>query len=105
MSEAPVIGITGYVEPARFGVWEMTTALLPYGYVDQVARAGGQPVILPPAGAPARLVARLDGLILAGGGDIDPGRYGAACHDRTDQIRKYRDEAEFELIDAALAAE
>lgn len=67
----PVIGITCYVEPARFTVWETTTALLPYDYVDHVARAGGQPVILPPAGDPSALAGRLDGLILAGGGDVD----------------------------------
>ena len=72
----PLIGITSYVEPARFTVWEMTVALLPYIYVEQVVRAGGQPVVLPPAGEPAALVGRLDGLILAGGGDIDPARYG-----------------------------
>jgi anthranilate synthase component 2/putative glutamine amidotransferase len=70
----PLIGITSYVEPARFTVWEMTVALLPYTYVEQVVRAGGQPVVLPPAGEPAALVGRLDGLILAGGGDIDPDR-------------------------------
>ncbi len=73
-----------YVEPARFTVWEMTVALLPYTYVEQVVRAGGQPVVLPPAGEPAALVGRLDGLILAGGGDIEPGavRRAAARADR-----------------------
>lgn len=72
----PVIGITCYVEPAKFTVWaDMTVALLPYMYVEQVVRAGGQPVVLPPAGDPAPVVGRLDGLILAGGGDIDPARY------------------------------
>lgn len=98
----PVIGITCYVEPARFTVWETTTALLPYDYVDHVARAGGQPVILPPSGEPAALVDRLDGLILAGGGDIDPGRYGQAPHERTGYVRPSRDDAELGLLGAAL---
>lgn len=98
----PVIGITCYVEPARFTVWEMPAALLPYMYVEQVVRAGGQPVILPPAGDPGPLVGRLDGLILAGGGDIDPDRYGEAVHNKTGFIRKFRDSAEFALIEAAL---
>jgi gamma-glutamyl-gamma-aminobutyrate hydrolase PuuD len=100
-----VIGITCYVEPAAYTVWEATVALLPYDYVRQVERAGGQPVILPPAGEPATLVGRLDGLILAGGGDIDPARYAADPHQTTSYIRKFRDEAEFALVRAALEAE
>ncbi|GAA1260939.1 gamma-glutamyl-gamma-aminobutyrate hydrolase [Sphaerisporangium rubeum] len=100
----PVIGITCYVEPAAFTVWRMTAALLPYDYVERVAAAGGQPVIVPPSGDPAPLVERLDGLIVAGGGDLDPARYGAAPHDRTGYVRGFRDEAEFALVGAALAA-
>ncbi|MFC7644530.1 gamma-glutamyl-gamma-aminobutyrate hydrolase family protein [Streptosporangium lutulentum] len=98
----PVIGITCYVEPAKFTVWEMTTALLPYNYVDHVVRAGGQPVLLPPAGDPAALAGRLDGLILAGGGDIDPARYGETTHELTGNIRGFRDDAEFGLVRTAL---
>jgi putative glutamine amidotransferase len=101
----PVIGITSYVEPANFTVWaDMTVALLPYMYVEQVVRAGGQPVVLPPAGEPAGLVERLDGLILAGGGDIDPARYGDPPHEKSGYVRKFRDEAEFALLAAALDA-
>ncbi|GAA1014728.1 hypothetical protein Aple_046760 [Acrocarpospora pleiomorpha] len=99
----PVIGITCYVEPAAYTVWEMTAALLPYDYVRHVERAGGQPVILPPAGEPATLTGRLDGLILAGGGDIDPARYAANPLPTTTYIRKFRDDAEFGLVRAALA--
>ncbi|GAT65510.1 gamma-glutamyl-gamma-aminobutyrate hydrolase family protein [Planomonospora sp. ID91781] len=98
----PVIGITCYVEPARFTVWETTAALLPYGYVDHVVRAGGRPVILPPAGDPAGLLDRLDGLILAGGGDVDPARYGERPHERTSHVRDFRDDAELGLVRAAL---
>ncbi|MEV4223614.1 gamma-glutamyl-gamma-aminobutyrate hydrolase family protein [Nonomuraea sp. NPDC049725] len=100
----PVIGVTCYVEPARYTVWETTAALLPYAYVEQIARAGGQPVVLPPAGAPAELVTRLDGLIVAGGGDIAPARYGAPRDERTGYVREFRDEAEFALLSAALDA-
>lgn len=100
--QRPVIGITCYVEPARFTVWEMTAALLPHMYVEQVVKAGGQPVIIPPAGDPGPLVSRLDGLILAGGGDINPDRYGEAVHEKTGYIRKFRDSAEFSLMTAAL---
>lgn len=101
----PVIGITCYVETASFTVWQDTpAALLPYAYVERVVRAGGQPVLLPPAGAPAGLVRRLDGLILAGGGDVDPARYGAEPHEQSGYIRKFRDDAEFAVISAALDA-
>ncbi|WP_061296922.1 gamma-glutamyl-gamma-aminobutyrate hydrolase family protein [Herbidospora cretacea] len=99
----PLIGITCYVEEARFAVWDTTTALLPWDYVRQVDRAGGQPVILPPASDPGELVGRLDGLILAGGGDVDPDRYGASKHPKTAYIRDFRDDAEFSLVEAALA--
>ncbi|MFC5831935.1 gamma-glutamyl-gamma-aminobutyrate hydrolase family protein [Nonomuraea insulae] len=102
----PVIGITCYVEPATFTVWRDTTAaLLPYAYVEQVVRAGGQPVLLPPAGEPASVVRGLDGLIVAGGGDIDPARYGAEPEEHTSYVRKFRDSAEFELLATALDAE
>ncbi|MBO3744468.1 gamma-glutamyl-gamma-aminobutyrate hydrolase family protein [Streptosporangiaceae bacterium NEAU-GS5] len=100
----PVIGITCYVEDARFNAWNLPAALLPFTYVDLVARAGGQPVILPPAGEPEEVVGRLDGLVIAGGGDIDPARYGAAPHPATGFIRKFRDESEFALTQAALDA-
>ncbi|MFB4281109.1 gamma-glutamyl-gamma-aminobutyrate hydrolase family protein [Nonomuraea sp. MTCD27] len=101
----PIIGITCYVEPASFTVWQDTTAaLLPYMYVEQVVRAGGQPVLLPPAGDPAGVVPGLDGLILAGGGDIDPARYGQDAQERTGYVRKFRDEAEFSLLATALDA-
>ncbi|SEM17996.1 gamma-glutamyl-gamma-aminobutyrate hydrolase family protein [Nonomuraea pusilla] len=101
----PLIGITTYVEPARFTVWELPVALLPSMYVEQVARAGGQPVLLPPAGDPAQAVARLDGIVLAGGGDIDPARYGEEPHERTGYVRDFRDTAEFAALAVALDAE
>jgi gamma-glutamyl-gamma-aminobutyrate hydrolase PuuD len=98
----PVIGITTYVEDARFGVWNLRTSLLPHAYVEHVAAAGGQPVLLPPAGEPAELVGRLDGLIVAGGGDIDPAAYGAPAHPNVSFVRGFRDEAELALVRAAL---
>ncbi|GII75040.1 putative glutamine amidotransferase [Sphaerisporangium rufum] len=99
----PLIGITCYVEEAAYTVWRTPAALLPYDYVEHVARAGGQPVLLPPAGDPGALAGRLDGLIVAGGGDLDPARYGAPAHPRTGYVRPFRDGAEFALTAAALA--
>jgi putative glutamine amidotransferase len=99
---APVVGITSYVEQARFTVWEMRATLLPHAYVEQVVRAGGQPVVLPPVGHPAALADRLDALVLTGGGDMAPSRYGAAAHERTGYVREFRDEAELALVRRAL---
>lgn len=98
----PVIGISCYVEPARFTVWDTTTALLPYSYVERVAEAGGQPVMIPPIAEPVGLLDRLDGLILAGGGDIDPARYADSRHETVGHVHDFRDDAEFMLASAAL---
>ncbi|MGI5232313.1 gamma-glutamyl-gamma-aminobutyrate hydrolase family protein [Actinoallomurus sp. CA-142502] len=98
----PVIGVTSYVEPARFTVWETTATLLPHAYVEQIVRAGGQPVLLPPAGDPSSVLPRLDALVLSGGGDLNPASYGAAPHERTGHVRDFRDEAELALVRGAL---
>ncbi|CAM5664929.1 hypothetical protein SANTM175S_06322 [Streptomyces antimycoticus] len=77
----PLIGISTYLEPsACWGVWKLAAALLPAGYQRLVQRAGGLAAMLSPAEDPpaaARIVARLDGLVIAGGPDVEPVRYGA----------------------------
>ncbi len=77
MRSAPVIGLTAYCEHARWSHWHAPAVLLPANYAEQVAAAGGIPVLLPPLPGIAAAVDRVDGLLLTGGGDIDPGRYGA----------------------------
>lgn len=76
----PLIGVSTYLESrTRWGVWELEAALLPAGYPRLVQRAGGLAAMLPPD-APehaAATVARLDGLVIAGGPDVEPHRYGA----------------------------
>ncbi|OXS31321.1 gamma-glutamyl-gamma-aminobutyrate hydrolase [Streptomyces sp. XY006] len=103
----PLIGVSTYLESgARWGVWELEAALLPVGYPRLVQRAGGLAAMLPPddpqqaAGA----VARLDGLVIAGGPDVEPVRYGAEREPRTGPPAPERDAWELALIDAALAA-
>ena len=99
----PLIGITCYVERASWGVWDTTAALVPYGYVQQVEAAGGRAVLVPPSAAdPAEVLRVLDGLILAGGADVDPARYGQEPHEATTGLRPDRDEGELVLLDAAL---
>ncbi|MRK02719.1 gamma-glutamyl-gamma-aminobutyrate hydrolase family protein [Aeromicrobium sp. S22] len=99
----PVIGLSAYREPARWGVWHESADLLPSTYAGAVAAAGGVAVILPP-GHPENadaVVGRLDGLVLAGGADVDPRRYGAQVHERTAGWRVDRDQWELALLDAA----
>jgi len=144
----PIVGITTYLEPARWGTWHEPAALVPRSYVDGVALAGGVPVLLPP---PGRAVAagtadraadgdpvdgcaadgdavygdpvdgcaadcdRVDGwaadavraigaLVLSGGADVDPARYGEPALPTT-VVRPDRDAWELALLRAALPSE
>jgi len=100
----PLIGLTTYLEQAKFGVWDTETALLHGVYVESVVRAGGIPVLLPPVGDGfAELVSAVDGLVLTGGADVEPSRYGQEPHEKT-YLRPSRDAFEFGLLEAALAA-
>jgi putative glutamine amidotransferase len=99
----PVVGITTYVTPATWGYWEQEAALVPAQYVEAVERAGGRPLLVPPAeeGVDETLDA-LDGLIFSGGSDLEPEMYGQEPHDATQGVVPERDEAELALLSAAL---
>jgi putative glutamine amidotransferase len=103
---APLIGLTVYREVAAWGVWHQRADLLPAQYAEAVTAVGGVPVLLPPTttpGAAEAAVARLDGLVISGGADVDPARYGAEPHARTAGWRPDRDAWESALLDAAEA--
>ncbi|MEU2181728.1 gamma-glutamyl-gamma-aminobutyrate hydrolase family protein [Streptomyces thermolilacinus] len=104
--DRPLIGVTTYLDSARWGVWELPAALLPAAYPGLVRSAGGLAALLPPDApdAAAGVVDRLDGLVIAGGADVDPVRYGAARDPRTGPPAPERDAWELALIGAALAA-
>jgi gamma-glutamyl-gamma-aminobutyrate hydrolase PuuD len=101
-SARPIIGVTAYGEHARYGVWDHEAVLLPRTYPDVVIAAGGVPVLLPPVPESAAAVDRLDAVVLAGGPDVDPDRYGAAPHPRTGEPRPERDAAELAVLHQAL---
>lgn len=102
----PLIGISAYVEQARWGSWDRQVTLLPQAYVTAVHAAGGRALVVPPfpEGVGA-VVAALDGLIMAGGSDLDPAVYGAEPDPRTTGVRPARDAGEVALLRAAIAAD
>jgi putative glutamine amidotransferase len=108
-SRRPVIGLTTYLEQAQTGVWNVPASFLPKVYFDAVTRAGGIAVLLPPQPVDREIADRvldgLDGLIITGGKDVDPARYGAARHPATDEPRLDRDIWEHELLTSALERE
>ncbi|GAA3575131.1 gamma-glutamyl-gamma-aminobutyrate hydrolase family protein [Amycolatopsis ultiminotia] len=103
-SDPPVIGLTTYSERSKFVVWDAEATVLHRVYSECVVAAGGIPVLLPPVTtACERLMSRIDGLVLTGGADIDPGRYGQQPHPST-YLRPERDAFEAGLYAAARAA-
>lgn len=98
----PVIGLSTYREQARFRVWDTAADLLPARYAQSVEAAGGIPVLLPQVvDAAETVVSRLDGLVVCGGNDIEPSRYGAEPHQQTAGWRSERDTWELALLTAA----
>jgi len=98
----PLIGISTYREQARWGAWDVPAVLLPATYADAVAECGGEPVLMPTGSVSADVVARLDGMVLAGGADVDPARYGQTAGAHTRVVRPERDAAELAVLEAAL---
>jgi putative glutamine amidotransferase len=102
----PRIGICTALERARWTVWDQEAHLLDRSYVDAVQAAGGLALMLPPdprlVRDPDEVLDLLDGLILAGGADIDPATYGEAPHAATAGTRRERDDFEVALARRAL---
>ena len=99
----PVIGISAYREQAQWGVWDLPAVLIPASYVDKVTAAGGLPVVVPPStGLEPEILDRLDGLLLAGGADLNPSLYDEQPHGETAAWRDDRDAGELALLDGAL---
>ncbi|MBA2554434.1 MAG: gamma-glutamyl-gamma-aminobutyrate hydrolase family protein [Geodermatophilaceae bacterium] len=104
----PVIGISSYIEPAAWGVWRnVPAALVPHRYVRHVQNAGGVAVVLPPLAEPVIdeafvVLERLDGLMLAGGVDVQPSRYGEEPQATVQEPRPERDASELALVQRAV---
>lgn len=103
--DRPLIGITTYREPATWGRrHEVDATLLPAAYTEAVRSGGGTPMLIPslgPADSAAAVLSRLDGLLISGGSDVNPSRYGAEPHPATTGWRDDRDVSEMALVHAA----
>lgn len=106
MASRPIIGICAGIEQAKWSVWDDEALLTPRGYVDAVQRAGGMAILLAPDEQlerdPDEVLDLIDGLILAGGADIDPSMYGAERHEMTVGTVPERDTFEIALARRAL---
>jgi putative glutamine amidotransferase len=73
-------------------------------YVESIRRAGGEPIeVVPGSETPEQILSRVDGLMLTGGGDVDPTLYGEARHATFEAAETGRDEFEIALSRAAMA--
>jgi putative glutamine amidotransferase len=108
-AKRPVIGLTTYLEQAQTGAWDVPASFLPKAYFEAVTQAGGIAVLLPPQPVDSaianRVIDGLDGLIVTGGKDVDPARYGQEPHPTTDEPRRDRDAWEDALLLAAIDRE
>jgi putative glutamine amidotransferase len=104
--QRPVIGLCTALERARWSVWDQQAVILPLNYIEEVHRAGGVAVMLPPdprlVEHPDEALELLDGLLLAGGADIDPASYGQTPHVETQDSVPERDAFEIALTRAAI---
>ena len=102
----PVIGICAAIERAAWGAWDTVCNLSPRTYSLAVSAADGLALLLPPDDAvaeqPGELLDLLDGLLLAGGSDVDPASYGAQPHPETKGSWPERDRFELALAYGAL---
>ena len=105
----PAIGICAALEQASWGVWNRPAVLLPHDYLVAIQDAGGLPLMIPPdphlERYPDEALDLVDGLILAGGADIDPSSYGKEPHPATNGTVPQRDRVELALTRRAVERE
>jgi putative glutamine amidotransferase len=103
---APLVAIPGYrLRAGRVKLWEAWDAVaLPEQYAEAVRAAGGRPVVLPPRAGDvaAEALEGFDALVLAGGGDVDPSRYGGDARAQVYGVDGARDDFELGVVRAAV---
>lgn len=102
---APLIAIVAArLASGRVRGWRRAGFGVPEPYVLALRRAGARALLVPPGEdvKPDELLTGFDGLLLMGGGDIDPPRYGADAHPAVYGIERERDDTEFDVVRCAL---
>jgi putative glutamine amidotransferase len=103
MSDAssPVIGITCPSRPTKWANWELDAVVLPTTYHKMIMQCGGIPLLIPP-GCNSDVIGRIDGLLIAGGPDINPELYDQNNGPYTLEVYPEQDASEIELIKSAM---
>ena len=104
----PVIGITCSITSSSIGdsIYTLERNIIARDYADAIEHAGGAPLLVPHVEDMEcidRYLGVLDGLVLSGGGDIDPLLFGQEPHQNIGSVDRVRDEMEFQLTQKALA--
>ncbi len=100
----PLVAVPAYrLPPGRVTNWHVGCFAVPEPYVQAIRRAGMTPVILPETDleAVASMLDMFDAVLLLGGGDVDPARYGGEAHGEVYGVDRHRDELEISLVHEA----
>ncbi len=101
----PRIGLSTYRTPGQMTIYDGELAVLPSQYIECVTRAGGLAVMIPPQPLTIKdatsILSGLDGLIITGGADINPSRYGQERGPHTAEPEDLRDSLEDTLLSSA----
>ena len=105
-SRPPLIGLSTYRSPAHMDGYDTEFVALPSQYLEAITRGGGVGVLIPPQPLERdeadRILRSLDGVVICGGWDIDPSRYGQEPSDKLEATDSLRDETEMTLLSVAL---
>ncbi|MFA9566423.1 MAG: gamma-glutamyl-gamma-aminobutyrate hydrolase family protein, partial [Acidimicrobiales bacterium] len=102
---APIVGITAWPRAVDLLGTPQPNQTVPTSHVSSIRRAGGTPVLLPvvPDDGIDDLLDAVDGVVLTGGGDLQPARYGADIEPETDRVDPDRDRFDLAVMDRVLA--
>lgn len=100
MTKPQVAVVAYHLSPGRVSYWQVGGFGVPENYVDAVRRAGGRPELMLPGDdtPPEELLKSFEALLLVGGGDVDPARYGQEPHATIYGLEPDRDDLEIELL-------
>ncbi len=103
----PVVGITCSLTASGIGdsIYTLERNIIARDYSHAIEYAGGTPLLIPHVGdieCINQYLGVLDGLVLSGGGDIDPLLFGQEPHQNLGSVDRVRDEMELQLTQKAL---